>query len=116
MHKSFTVCILLLLGLPFSNYAQKEKRIIAEQCGTMQRLENKFRQDPSLRIRFEIEQERFNRLVAQRRFEKVAGPISIPVVFHIVLNNHDLITNAQIQAQLDTLNKIFFGLNEDTVK
>jgi hypothetical protein len=113
------ISILFCFVSSFAMYAQKANRITSEQCGTMQRLENKFKQNPLLKTRFEIERGRFNSLMTERNaevIERATTVQTIPVVFHIVLNNPGIITDAQIQAQLDTLNKNFLGLNDDSVK
>jgi len=40
----------------------------------------------------------------------------IPIVFHLVLQNPNLVSDTQVQAQLDTLNIDFAGLNADSVR
>src|SRR6185436_18539600 len=41
--------------------------------------------------------------------------IYVPIVFHIVLTDPAVITDAQVQAQLNVLNKDFAGMNRDSV-
>lgn len=90
------------------------------QCGTMQVLEHAFESKPSLKATFQKQTVEFQRSVNKRQ---TTGPalriegnvIYVPVVFHIVLTNPAVITDAQIQAQLDVLNKDFAGLNPDSV-
>ena len=105
--------------------AQQTAKIAAEQCGTMQTLEQKLKVNPRLRQQFEEERARFNKAVqqgiyrlstAQQQQNGNRTALVVPVVFHIVLTNPALVTDAQIQAQLDTLNKDFGGLNGDSVK
>lgn len=118
-------CIIIFVTLPA--LAQKSYRTITERCGTMQRLEQKFESNPGLKIEFEQQQTEFNKALregvytlanrtATQRDADTRTVYNIPIVFHIVLNNPNSITDAQIQAQLDTLNKDFFGANEDSVK
>jgi hypothetical protein len=107
----------LLLFL--SVYAQQTKRTINEKCGTMQRLEENLQKSAVLRQRFEQKRIEFNKVASVRSQNKEAGVLStiyIPVVFHVVLPNPNIVTDAQIQAQLDTLNRDFFGSNGDSVK
>ena len=101
-------------------YAQTAGRMMQEKCGTMERLEARLNRDPSLRARFEEQRNQFNRIVAERsavmasNANRTAVVYTIPVVFHIVLPNPAAVTDAQIQAQLDTLNKDYSGTNGDT--
>lgn len=48
--------------------------------------------------------------------QKQAATYTIPVVFHVVAPNPSAITDAQIMAQLDRLNKDWAGLNADTAQ
>src|SRR3954466_959365 len=85
-----------------------------DRCGTMTLLQNRILKNPSLKIMMQ-ERDRLMQLkMAERSSTAIIGreaQYTIPVVFHIVLNNPDLVTDAQIQAQLDTLNKDYGGLN-----
>lgn len=121
---SFTTMFLFNAG------AQKNDKVVHEQCGTMEHLQLQFETNPLLKQKFEQQREDFNKalragnLQADRRAndnDRINGDgyrtaYNIPVVFHIVLANPNSITNAQIQAQLDTLNKDFAGTNGDSVK
>jgi hypothetical protein len=115
-HRLFLTVSFLLL---FFSLTAQENRTVAERCGTMQRLERKMRQNAAFKARFEQKKIEFNRIVSSRSLNKSArlnGAVFIPVVFHIVMPNPSLVTDAQIQAQLDTLNKDFFGANADSIK
>lgn len=99
--------------------AQQNQRTVNQKCGTMQRLEENLQKNAVLRERFEQKRIEFNRVASARSQNREAGVLStvyIPVVFHVVLPNPNIVTDAQIQAQLDTLNKDFFGANGDSVK
>jgi hypothetical protein len=90
------------------------------QCATMQVLEHAFNTHPLLKAGFENQTAAFQQSVNKR---KAMGPtlrveqdvIYVPIVFHIVLTDPTIITDAQIQAQLNVLNKDFGGLNRDSV-
>jgi hypothetical protein len=122
-HRKFT-CFAAILFFASSLMAQKNIRTVKEKCGTVQRLELKFERDPSLKAKFEEQRQRFNRTLGQSKLQTsvnrmattTTAIINIPVVFHIVMTNPNLVTDAQIQAQLDTLNKDFFGTNGDSLK
>jgi len=121
MRHQLIISFLWLVLFYSTGYAQKSNRVITEQCGTMPRLQQKFEKSPALKAQFETRREVFNRSVLQRgaindRLQRAVASIYIPVIFHIVLPNPNVVTNAQILTQLDTLNKDFFGINGDTVK
>lgn len=103
----------------FLSLSAQTKPLQNNQCGTPRHLEQKLQENAALRERFEQKKIEFNKTVSTRTLEKNArltSTIYIPVVFHIVLNNPSLVTDEQIQAQLDTLNKDFFGANGDSIK
>ena len=92
----------------------------AQRCGTMPVLENALKRNPYLRAKFERQTLDIQHTVNKRK--SVAQPLRIyqdvvyvPIVFHIVLTNPALVTDAQIYAQLDTLNKDFAGMNSNAV-
>ena len=91
------------------------------QCGTMDLLEKKFKQNPRLREAFAKNERDLSNYIQQRvknkAFEKtLATPAVIPVVFHIVMPNPSIVTDAQVLAQVDTINKDYAGLNGDSVR
>lgn len=113
------VLTLFALLIFLSVTAQQNDRVVSEKCGTMQRLNEKLQQSATLRERFEQKRIQFSKVASTRRLTGSGNRIAtvyISVVFHIVLPNPNIITDAQIQAQLDTLNKDFFGANGDSVK
>ena len=115
-HRPLLTVFSLLLFLSLT--AQQNNRTSNGKCGTMPHLEQKLQQNAMLRARFEQKKIEFNKIVSTRNINKTArltAAVYIPVVFHIVMNNPNLVTDAQIQSQLDTLNKDFFGANGDSV-
>ncbi len=108
----------------FISYSQDSNREKQGQCNTMQQLQIQLAAVPGSKEKFESERNRFNNLVstgANRANQPSTqngnrAIIIIPVVFHLILTNHSLVTDIQIQAQLDTLNSDFAGLNGDSVK
>lgn len=116
----FFFTFLLLTG-SLGAFAQVNGRVVDNHCGTMPRLQTMLSKNLAQKSKFETQRALFSQLLSQRsqvaegalRTEAI---ISIPVVFHIVLNNPAAVTDAQVQAQLDTLNKGFFGSNSDSVK
>lgn len=89
-------------------------------CATMQVLEHTFQSNPSLKASFQKQttgfQQSVNKRIATSSGLRIEGNIVyIPVVFHIVLPHPTVITDAQVLAQLDVLNKDFAGMNPDSV-
>ena len=116
----FLLFLLVAMGaLPAA--AQKTKRNFPERCGTMPRLEARLQANPQLRTRFNFQQRELLRILAGQKTvaaanQRTGAVLTIPVVFHIVMANPSVVTNAQISAQLDTLNRSFFGTNGDSVR
>ncbi len=116
-------CIAFFIALTGMVHAQKNNRVVPEQCATMQNLAAQWQTNPQLKEKFDAERARFSKVVREGSARLSAAKqngnrayITIPVVFHVVINNQSLITDAMIQAQLDTLNKDYAGLNGDSVK
>lgn len=112
------VFFVILMAIFFDSRSQDS--VSADKCGTMQRLELKFQKNPALRANFEAQRSSFNRIMetTNQRMDQ-AGQANrtlgvIPVVFHIVLPDPNVVTDAQILAQLDTLNRDYAGVNGDS--
>jgi hypothetical protein len=110
--------IMVMFGGTFCLKAQEGPAL--QRCGTMPVLENAFKRNPSLRAKFEKQTHEIQQTVIKRK--SVAQPLRIyqdvvyvPIVFHIVLTNPALVTDAQVYAQLDTLNKDFAGMNNNAI-
>jgi hypothetical protein len=105
--KIFTLGFLML---PFGMASFAQNR-----CGTMEILAGEFGRDPGLKTKFNLREQQLQRIINERvatgKSMRTAGPIIIPVVFHIVLRQPNQVTDAQIRAQLDTINKDYAGLN-----
>jgi hypothetical protein len=110
------VGLVLMLGMALSLNAQQTP--VKGRCATMELLESSLAKDPLLKARFNNSKSQLKQAVAQRLAQPsariAAATVYVPIVFHIVLTDPTVITDAQIQAQLDTLNKDFAGLNADS--
>ncbi|MDB5224144.1 MAG: type sorting protein [Chitinophagaceae bacterium] len=101
----------ILATIAFSQTKNKENGIT--RCGTMLRVERLFESDPRAKSR-----------AAELSKVIATGPsvtsyrtntiVTIPVVVHIVLNNPDVVTDADVQWQIDKLNLDYSGLNPDS--
>ena len=111
--------LFILLGTS-TVFAQQKKADKTVKCATMNLLEDEFKKDPAFKVRFLEQKASFLKKVRLRSGNSFAargqGVINIPIVFHVVLNNPSVVTDEQIQAQLDTLNKDYAGLNGDSVR
>ncbi len=109
------LAFLVIIGCSLHSFAQKTKNNSAAKCGTMDRLQSRFQRNANLQKQFEQQRDLFNTKLHNGAIQlKTDQVYSIPVVFHIVLTNPNAVTTAQIQAQLDTLNKDYSGTNGDT--
>lgn len=115
--RPFLTALLFLLCTSLA--AQNNRSADKNKCGTVPHLDQKLQQNAVLKARFEQKKIEFNKIVSSRSANKTArlnATVYIPVVFHIVMANPNQVTDAQIQSQLDTLNRDFFGANGDSVK
>ena len=107
-------CFVFLLAALTPSKAQ-------DRCGSMEVLTTNFKKNPALKLKFEAEKQRikqeiFNRKLNAQQARVEGTTIYIPIVFHIVLQNQNQVTDAQIQAQVDQLNMDYAGLNGDSTK
>ncbi len=115
--------LLIALGLfvfIFNGFSQKQKN--AQQfpagkqiirCATDQRVKMLFKVFPEKKLLAEqlSKLPPANTLRTPKRLQSI---VTLPVVFHIVLANPYLITDARVQSQIDAMNRDFSGFNADT--
>ncbi|WP_166923861.1 zinc metalloprotease [Flavobacterium poyangense] len=84
-------------------------------CSTQEVLEAQLKADPTLAIRMnEIEAFTAKQALSNPTGRALAGPITIHVVVNVLYRTAaENISNAQIQSQIDVLNKDFNGANSD---
>ncbi|WP_353720515.1 M43 family zinc metalloprotease [Dyadobacter sp. 676] len=86
----------------------------------MELLHKRFTDQPSLKLMFDQRELRLKQIIRERvasgKTLRTTGPVTIPVVFHVVLNRQSMVTDAQIMAQLDTINKDYAGTNAGAEK
>ncbi len=107
---------LFLIGMSLSFFSFD---IIAQskKCATMTNLEKRMIQDPSLRQRMEESEIHTQKWISTNSdYKRTAQVITIPVVVHVLWNDSiQNVSDAQIQSQIDVLNKDFRFLNADTL-
>lgn len=110
----------VVVALVWNDEANARQTQPVDRCGTMQLVESAYKKDPTLRARLQLREQQLqqNILFFQKhpQFREETVTIYVPVVFHVVLTNPNVVTDAQIQAQLDTLNHDFAGMNGDSGK
>jgi hypothetical protein len=83
-------------------------------CHTMENHERLLQEDPYLFERMQKMEVFTNHAITSGKVDNNKAVITIPVVVHVVFNTSaQNISDAQIQSQLDVLNKDFRKLNSD---
>ncbi len=118
--------LLLTAVLMMQAFAQKPApaRKEMKRCGTMEAIEAEMRLDPAFRARIEQGQREFEEALRQKQSGQLGqrpatpaslpGPVTIPVVVHIVLPNPWIITDEAIERFISRINEDFAGQNADT--
>lgn len=87
------------------------------KCGTADALQVQFKANPKLALKVQANEAMLTSRIAAMRLSRSTATadatVVVPVVFHIVLPNPSLVTDAQIQQQLAILNEDFAGTNAD---
>jgi len=82
------------------------------KCGSMEVLEEQLRTDPERARRLE-DLERNTATFQDSRMSRFAGKLYVPVVVNVVLPDANIVTQAQIQSQLDVLNRDYGKTNSE---
>ncbi|MCO5240842.1 MAG: M43 family zinc metalloprotease [Chitinophagaceae bacterium] len=122
VYKSGFLIAYLYFFLICNGFAQQVQQRPA-RCATGNVMEEYFKKYPRDKAVFEKNQSEFQlKYEAVRRAgkeipvqQRVSGIINIPVVVHIVMDNPALVTDAQVQSQIDVLNADYAGANADSV-
>jgi hypothetical protein len=91
------------------------------RCGSAEQLEALLKADPSLKARMQADEERLNQETVRRiqarnsNNAKLDAIVTIPVVVHILLSDPSIITDADVNWQINKLNEDFGGTNADKV-
>lgn len=119
-----SICTFFLFFLFLSPLtAQKQKQVSTSpakgnhRCGTQTVMDELMKKYPSLKQ--ELQQ---NRQSTQKNYEELMLTLrpdaiyTIPVVVHIVMPDPTVVTDAQVQSQIDVLNEDYAGLNADSAR
>ena len=120
-------CLLIILAatIPLNQlHAQKQQPVkpVLKRCGTMEALRQEMLQNPTRLARIQKGQADYLRSLTNKPAQgyqlyrplALPGPITIPVVVHIVLPNPWSVSDDAVQYFIDRLNEDFAGLNADS--
>lgn len=93
-----------------------------QRCATDEALAQRYRTDPVYRAMIDQRERDFqawrqahgNELRGNPELNLLSGPVTIPVIVHVVLPNPDMISEADVDYFIDRLNLDFSGLNPDS--
>jgi hypothetical protein len=107
--------IIALWGLTFLTI---ETTAQSQKCSTMEILNKKISNDPSIKERMKISEIKTQKWISENPKQKrrASEIVTIPVVFHVIWNDPiENISDNQIYSQLDILNDDFRLLNADSL-
>jgi hypothetical protein len=109
---------LLIIALTGLTLFTVEATAQSQKCSTMEILNKRISNDPSIKERMKNSEIKTQKWVAENPKQKRGGSqiITIPVVFHVIWNDPiENISDNQIYSQLDILNDDFRLLNPDSL-
>ncbi len=108
------------MGFVFLVFGTLSAQVKTDRCGTITLLKAALAKDPTLAARMANNEALLKQAISNKKVmptgTTTADTLLIPVVFHIVLSDPTVVSDANIQAQMDTLNKDYAGLNGDSSK
>ena len=118
MQSKLLLLLLLILGF-YGAYAQSGNPR-QKKCGTVFNLSEIQRNPTAARIYYENERKVKQAILAMRQGNSVTAVdvntvLTIPVVFHIVAPNPNVVTDAMITLQMEVLNRDYNGSNADSI-
>lgn len=120
--KKILLCLIIALPV-LASYAQNanDKKEL-KRCGVDEAMEQLMRRDPTIITRMQEAEKRLSQRMQERFIEQKTGinhritsTVTIPVVVHILLPNPNIVTDADVQWQINKLNIDFAGNNADSV-
>lgn len=114
--------LFFVLCVTIKSFGQKKIGVAGPgRCASMEVLNKNLSADPSARQRYETRLKAFNTRVAQQtsqqqRLRINLGSTSVPVIIHIVLPDPSIVTDEQINQQMQVLNAAFNGTQSEVDK
>jgi Pregnancy-associated plasma protein-A/Secretion system C-terminal sorting domain len=102
---------------------QKSTNVLLKKCVTQDLIDQKYQNDPAFKAMMDQREADYQTWKANHSDElntiaakatTLTGPVTIPVVMHIVLPNPYSVTDANCQYVIDRLNSDFSGFNPDS--
>ncbi|MFT3680668.1 MAG: choice-of-anchor J domain-containing protein [Ferruginibacter sp.] len=118
--KLFILLFTVLQCLHTTAQNKKYTKPPLKRCGTMEALAEEIKRNPALKQRIiQGKKDYQNSLLANPAARpgtivSLPGPVTIPVVVHIVLPNPWLVTDDAVQRFIDKLNEDYAGVNADS--
>lgn len=122
----YRLALLTLLLIPGTFFAQLKQPAgesgiaIPQRCATDEAIQNRYRTDPVFRAMMDQRNRDYQQAIVNgipplpQRINLLTGPVTIPVVVHVVLPNPWMVTDNDLQYFIDRLNLDFSGLNPDS--
>ena len=119
MLKKYILLFVLVFVMPLPSIAQKKQNTdnSVTRCYTMERMKQYLQSHPATKTlskKAPVKLSGRNNYVNTFRSANIEEIINIPVIFHIVLPNPYIISDATIQSQIDELNIDYAGANADS--
>lgn len=110
----------LLPEKPFAQIKQGSGNQTLQRCATDEAIQRRYLSDPAFRAMMDERERQYREAIASGvspitgRSATLTGPVTIPVVIHVVLPNPWIITDNDVQYFINRLNLDFSGLNPDS--
>ncbi len=119
---SLLLCLFICTAFYSVATAQKGQRLPEsyQRCATQEAIERRLQNDPNFRAMMEQRERDFQQWRADHPNgvgalpEALTGPVTIPVVVHIVLPNPNIVLESDVEYLINRLNLDFSGLNPDS--
>lgn len=117
---------MIVLSFPYHSLAQhtqpiaRDSRQNLQRCVTDEAIQRRYQTDPAFRAMMEAREREYQQAVTNGGLQNPAnlraltGPVTIPVVVHVVLPNPWIITDTDVEYFINRLNLDFSGLNPDS--
>ena len=120
--KKISLCLIIALTVLASNAQHINDKKELKRCGVDEAMEELMRRDPGLITRMQEAEKRLSMRMHERFLERkrqgnhrITSTVTIPVVVHIVLPNPNIVTDADVQWQINKMNIDYAGKNADSV-
>jgi len=120
MRSLYVVALIIVLLMTGNLFAQVKQPASPPRCATDEAIQKRYQTDPAFRALMDERERQYRQAIAggvtpiTQRPEALSGPVTIPVVVHVVLPNPWQITDNDVEYFINRLNLDFSGLNPDS--